>query len=808
MYHVIGTGLTTVLLYSISYFFYRIGYYSLHFHRKLWNSLLALAFIITAFAGLFLALQTSYKWDIPVIKSVLKVHVESGIGVAFTGIIHLLWHLSYFIKIFSGEDAADQNQVANAIPAGEIRINLFMTGFISSSIQFLLMREMMNLSGGYELIAGVFLGSWLIASALGSAIAGKSALADIRKINFIFSLAPLISILLLFILTRIYLAAGETPSFLISMITTFLILLPFCLVSGFTFVKLINIARSGNNIAPGKSFAIETTGGVASGIFISVLTSGLLNTYQLIMVIIILSFSYTALTYYISAKKTKIIAKIMITIILSLIIIFNIDPFFRQIMLRSIKVTDTKDTPYGNITTGLYEEEESIYYNHRLLAYKDDITEREENIHYALLQSESPQKVIVISGFLTSHLTEIKKYPVKKVIFIETDPALAQSVVPRNTGYQGELLIENRDAFRYISHSDELVDAILLLTPPPSTLLLNRFYTVEFFKNAKKRMVADGIFMCSPGPGDIYINKESQRLYSSVYNSLIKVFKNVRPVAGNKMYFIASDKILTSSFCQLAAMKEIVNIWVGPDFLSDDLVEKRSEELITLMDRSTGNNRSSFPVASFHFQSFNFSKNIDEKGIAVMLMILAFAFPILSVRRRNMIMYFSASSLAGFEIIILLTLQIIVGNMYQLTGLIIAGVMSGLALGAGVEIRLLDSLSIRTKGMILTGFYLLTGLLYEQILHINSGIAAIVLMVLAGFLPAIFTGHLFRVLTMKSDPSGTPAQVYSADLAGSAFGFILVAGLLVPALGIRLSVILLALMIFAGFLFGTVRNNK
>jgi hypothetical protein len=331
---------------------------------------------------------------------------------------------------------------------------------------------------------------------------------------------------------------------------------------------------------------------------------------------------------------------------------------------------------------------------------------------------------------------------------------------------------------------------------------------VEFFKNAKKRMVADGIFMCSPGPGDIYINKESQRLYSSVYNSLIKVFKNVRPVAGNKMYFIASDKILTSSFCQLAAMKEIVNIWVGPDFLSDDLVEKRSEELITLMDRSIGNNRLSFPVASFHFQSFNFSKNIDEKGIAVMLMILAFAFPILSVRRRNMIMYFSASSLAGFEIIILLTLQIIVGNMYQLTGLIIAGVMSGLALGAGVEIRVLDSLSIRTKGMILTGFYLLTGLLYGQILLINSGIAAIVLMVLAGFLPAIFTGHLFRVLTMKSDPSGTPAQVYSADLAGSAFGFILVAGLLVPALGIRLSVILLALMIFAGFLFGTVRNNK
>ncbi len=50
-------------------------------------------------------------------------------------------------------------------------------------------------------------------------------------------------------------------------------------------------------------------------------------------------------------------------------------------------------------------------------------------------------------------------------------------------------------------------------------------------------------------------------------------------------------------------------------------------------------------------------------------------------------MYFSASALAGFEIIILLSLQVMVGNMYQLTGLIIAGLMTGLAVGSGINIR-------------------------------------------------------------------------------------------------------------------------
>ncbi len=56
-------------------------------------------------------------------------------------------------------------------------------------------------------------------------------------------------------------------------------------------------------------------------------------------------------------------------------------------------------------------------------------------------------------------------------------------------------------------------------------------------------------------------------------------------------------------------------------------------------------------------------------------------------------MYFSASALAGFEIIILLTLQMIIGNMYQLTGLVLAGLMAGLALGAGAMLSALQEVS-------------------------------------------------------------------------------------------------------------------
>ena len=164
MYHVTGTGLTAVLLYIISYLFCRINYYSFQFHNKLWNTILAIAFLVAAAAGLFMALQITYKWDLPFVKTVLKWHVEFGIGLAFTGIFHFILHLSYFGKIFERQQSFDHHWDVHTMTSSEISINLFIIGLVSSSIQLLLLREMLNISGGYELVTGIFMGSWLIGS--------------------------------------------------------------------------------------------------------------------------------------------------------------------------------------------------------------------------------------------------------------------------------------------------------------------------------------------------------------------------------------------------------------------------------------------------------------------------------------------------------------------------------------------------------------------------------------------------------------------------------------------------------------------
>jgi hypothetical protein len=276
---------------------------------------------------------------------------------------------------------------------------------------------------------------------------------------------------------------------------------------------------------------------------------------------------------------------------------------------------------------------------------------------------------------------------------------------------------------------------------------------------------------------------------------------------GNKLYYVASDGELSSSICSLTEKRGIKNVYVSSDFLSDDLLNRKSAEVISFIDHRIRKNSIEFPIACFHYQSYNLSKNLNERIPSIILMLMIFAMPVFTIRRKNLIMYSSAAALAGFEIIMLFTLQSVIGNMYQLTGLIIAGLMTGLAVGSGINLAFIKADSSRINAIFLLLFYVLTGVIFNKILKTEYSFIIISLILIMTFIPALFTGQLFRTLTMRHDLLSTSSSVYSADLAGSALGFIFISGLAVPALGVRLTIFLLAALIFVALLFGTLRNK-
>jgi hypothetical protein len=155
----------------------------------------------------------------------------------------------------------------------------------------------------------------------------------------------------------------------------------------------------------------------------------------------------------------------------------------------------------------------------------------------------------------------------------------------------------------------------------------------------------------------------------------------------------------------------------------------------------------------------------------------------------------------------LLTLQLTAGNMYQMTGLFLASMMAGLASGSGSKLKFPEKISIRIQALFLAFYYAFIGLAFSKLLEIKHSFPVILIIILAILLPSFFTGYLFREMANSVSDGSKPSSVYSADLAGSALGFILISGVLIPLLGIKLSLFFLSIMIFAGIIFGTNRNK-
>jgi hypothetical protein len=97
--------------------------------------------------------------------------------------------------------------------------------------------------------------------------------------------------------------------------------------------------------------------------------------------------------------------------------------------------------------------------------------------------------------------------------------------------------------------------------------------------------------------------------------------------------------------------------------------------------------------------------------------------------------------------------------------------------------------------------------LYNYFLQTENSITATLLILVFTFIPAFITGNIFRELTIKDYDQNNTSGVYSADLSGSAMGFIAVAGFTIPSSGIIITLYFLGTLVFTGILFGTILNK-
>lgn len=99
-YYMWQTTIILVAIYLISLYLVKKGKLTFVKNRKIWNMILLISGIITAFTSIFLLLRLNYGITINFPLNIITIHVLAGYVTLLIAIFHTLWHIPYYKSYF------------------------------------------------------------------------------------------------------------------------------------------------------------------------------------------------------------------------------------------------------------------------------------------------------------------------------------------------------------------------------------------------------------------------------------------------------------------------------------------------------------------------------------------------------------------------------------------------------------------------------------------------------------------------------------------------------------------------------------
>ncbi len=823
-YLIFPIGVLLLILYLLTLSLSRLSFIKLATHRKLWNVLLLLAFFVTAVLGLILAIQVNYKIKIPFTEQLLTLHVDFGIGMTTIAIFHFLWHFNYYMNLFKRkkQKKTDKEELKTVEEVGldsekpvslksiEV-LPLFVLGFTAILSQIVLLREFLLVFGGNELVCGLVLANWMILTGTGAYIGRITRKTGFAR-NFIFyalmllGLIPPVTVFLINNFKNVVFEPGIAIGLFQILYSTLIILMPFCLLSGFLFTWLatkLSASVKANLIE--KAYAFESIGSIIGGGLFSFVLVYFLTTYQVLGILLLVNIlTGLMLAFRLGFNLYKVV---LLVLSLALVIVFFItdfDSFSKKALFRNQELIFLKDTPYGNLAITSSGDQKNFYENNILLFNTYNTIANEEAVHYAMVQHRDPKSVLLISGGISGITDEILKYNVVKIDYIELNPWIFRIGKQYTESLEDKRInpIET-DARLYLKKSSDKYDIVLINLPEPSTAQINRYYTIEFFRLLKKRLNRDAIVSLGLPSTVNYISKEAARVNSVIYTTIKQVFREILIIPGEKNFCIISDSPLNINIGKLIEDKGIENVYVNRYYIDDDLLRQRSNYILMNISPDVKINKDFRPVSYLNHLLFWISQfNINLNVFLVISIIILFAVALLISRLNpvNLGMFAAGFTASSVEVLLIISFQIIYGYVYQTLGIIITIFMAGLATGALLRKKFFPipknrhyyilQFSLAIYSIVLPFIIVFTESLstFPNLVHIIFFVLTFVISLIVGFLFAIAT------LIQKQAISEISAKVYSIDLIGAALGALIISIMLIPLIGIVYTGIILGIL--------------
>jgi len=742
-----------------------------------------------------------------------------------------------------------------------LNITLIAYGMIAIIAQIVLMRELVSIFYGNELTMGIMLGAWLLWTAVGSGLLSRLAIFIHHRMrvfvmiqlfwSLLFALTLYLSRISLILLGR---TPGEITGYLPILLTPFFILCPFCLISGFLYTlgcSIYSKAMKNSTLAIGKVYLLEAIGAGLGGFMVSFILIRILTPFQIAFLLFLISLSIWGTFNYqrwIPKPKIKILGTFLLLLSLTFTALFSylkLDSHSHNLRWRDFNLQRINYSIYGSIALTKLEDSYSIYENGLLMFTLPDLFYAEESVHLALLEHPDPRKILLIGGGMGGGIQQVLQHPqVESVDYVELDPTvikMCQSILSPEEQREiadPRVRFHHLDGRFFVKFDTTRLDVIIVNLPDPYSILINRFYTVEFYKEVKKRLNDKGILAFSVTSSENVISDDLSQFLSCLYNTLLDNFEDILLIPGNTCHFIAcmQKNVLTENPNMLIERLKSRNLktqFVREYYLPYRMSEERMAYVSSRINVSDkiDINKDFKPIAyyfdmilwSSYFspafrQIFIKTSEIGFQGFLGLLGTLFFISfiarltPKGRVRSYHSGIFLSIFSVGyteiGLEVIIILAFQVLYGYAYYQVALIVTGYMIGLSLGSWLSNRRRSRVKhsfgeFRLSQLMMTLFPLAVMGIISLLSRYGAALGQSILIQLifmifisvAGFIGG-YQFPLANELYLKSGRSviKTAGTIYGVDLAGSSLGALLTSALLIPLLGIYQTLIIFTLL--------------
>jgi spermidine synthase len=765
-------------------------------------------------------------------------------------------------------------------------------GVSSVMTQLGLMRELLEAFSGNELVLGAILGNWLLLTGLGAALGRTASRLRARAsvlvwCQVLIALTPLAQVFLLRALRNVVFIRGATVGITETVLSSLILLLPYCAASGCLLTLACGmLSRIGPDISAagadgsrefksqtancklqigncklqiehpsainhqtsnlnqsasashegaagiGRVYVADSLGSILGGALFSFILIQWFDHFSLLCFPALLNLLLAGLLASHFGKRTLWkVAGTAFLWVLWLMVAQDVDGFSTALQYSRQQVVFRGNSPYGRLVVTRSAGQLNFVENGVPVFSTHNIEQVEETVHYAMAQRPEARRVLLVSGGISGTASEILKYNPLEVTYVELDPLILQvgrQYLPESLA-DSRIKVVNTDGRLFIKQAAQRFDVVIVAVPDPSTSQLNRFYTAEFFAEAKRALASQGVLAFSLGHYENYVSPGLGRLLASAHQTLRQSFTNTMVIPGGRVFFLASDGPLHADIAGRLAQRRISTQLVNPHYLGAMLAPDRLADMRRATEQPAAINRDFSPVLYYYHLVHWLSQFKVRFGLLAGLLAGLFLACLVLLGRRAvalgagavvgpLVLFASGFAASALEVVLLLGFQILHGTLYRQIGVIVTLFMAGLAVGAYWTNRWAQGWGRRALGILAGAIAVLAALLPLLLSGLGrlghpafAALGAQAGIPLLALVLAALVGMQFPLASRLEcrDPAATAARLYTADFLGACLGAFLASTLLLPLLGVTATCLLTAgLNLVAGAVAWLTNTNR